>query len=243
METTLSRFEKTLSDMGLQDWLLKCKQEFENFSRDELADLLRDISIALRSTAVVANERRQALEQLRKIALDQDLLKEKTVQKQRIEELRRKIHNAPSDVVKTIKARLDAVELQAKEPQSSFISTQDRIAETARTTKKLEELRLELELRLKEKQMDADLLDRDEQRRARHRAAMFDRDFVATLLGGIILTIVTLSLILSLFIEVNKESLEILKNGFWVLLGFFFGQSIRGTTNQANRQETDDERK
>ena len=67
------------------------------------------------------------------------------VQKQLIDELRRKIQDAPSDVVESIGARLDAVEKQAAEQSASSASPQDRIAETSKTTRTLEDLDQELE--------------------------------------------------------------------------------------------------
>jgi hypothetical protein len=61
------------------------------------------------------------------------------------------------------------------------------------------------------------------ERRRKFYLTFLERESAATLVGAVILLAVTIAFVVYLF--VSKDALQILGNGFLVILGYFFGQS------------------
>lgn len=222
----LTKLEEQLEELGVEDWIKYCKNELSQIDREELADLLRDISVRLRPNSTISESKRSALEQLREMALKQDLLKDKQANLEKIRNLREKIQTAPDDIVKSIIEKLDIVEKEARKDHVGTIPMQDRIAKSAQTKKKIDELGVQFELEIKRKTLEADLADRDQARDAKRFQVFAGKESMANILGGILLILFSIVLIVSMFTETSENSLEIIKNAFMVLLGFFFGQNI-----------------
>ena len=78
-----------------------------------------------------------------------------------------------------------------------------------------------------------------EERRAKTRITYFEkflaRESIATLVGSILLIIITVTLIIAMLNGIVEA--KILENGFLVLLGYFFGQTVSKATNKTEKQE------
>lgn len=114
-------------------------------------------------------------------------------------------------------AQLSGLEKRAKEGE---VIQQERVV-------------LEIEQRKMEMQLEA------EERRAKTRFQYLDRflerESAATILGGIILIILTIALLLAMYSQ--ERAREIVYSGFLILLGYFFGQTAGRATNNRNSTE------
>jgi hypothetical protein len=63
-------------------------------------------------------------------------------------------------------------------------------------------------------------------RRAKVWLSFLEKESASTLIGAVILVLITICLIASLLIG-GKDTLQVLSNGFLVILGYFFGQASR----------------
>lgn len=62
-----------------------------------------------------------------------------------------------------------------------------------------------------------------QERRWRMRKSLLDREPAAVLIGGLLLLLITVTLIIGMF--AHTQTPDILANGFLLILGFFFGQT------------------
>jgi hypothetical protein len=63
--------------------------------------------------------------------------------------------------------------------------------------------------------------------------SFFTREFVAVIVGAILLIIFAAFLMISMYN--NIPTTEVITNGFFVLLGFFFSQTAKGMTSKEGR--------
>jgi hypothetical protein len=91
-------------------------------------------------------------------------------------------------------------------------------------TKESEE-KLKIEQEIAQQQME--LLER----KTKIWQSYLQRESVATIVGGMILITLTVSLIIAMFAGI--ESTEIINNGFLVILGYFFGQAVKSSNKNA----------
>jgi len=69
------------------------------------------------------------------------------------------------------------------------------------------------------------------ERRAKVWLSFLERESVATIVGSFLLVVLTVSIVVAMFID--KTTSEIVKNGFLVLLGYFFGQTVSKATSNS----------
>lgn len=98
----------------------------------------------------------------------------------------------------------------------------DQLEETRKEAQKLSE---DAYLRAEEARLSAEAFER----RSRVWLTFLERESVATVVGSLLLVILTLSIIFAMFAGV--ESTDIVNNGFLVLLGYFFGQTVSKATS------------
>lgn len=97
------------------------------------------------------------------------------------------------------------------------------ITETAKETVAVEQQRQRMQIQLEAEERRA-------KTRLRYLERLLERESVATMLGSILLSIITLTLIIGMF--AGKIETKIIENGFLVLLGYFFGQTTGRSTKQ-----------
>lgn len=212
-------------EMPKSEWEKYYKEEVPKHTSFEIADVLRDISISLRPSSSINEEEKESLDELKKYILDHQLQGEKKSSIEKINKIRRKIKDAPQDIIEPIQSKLDSVE---KEVLSEYnIPIQDKIARISTSEKNIRQIDEEFEIEYKRRMLEEEVADREHQRKAKRFDAFSQKESMANILGSILLMIITASLVASLFIEVNQESLEIVKNAFLLLLGFFFGQGLK----------------
>jgi hypothetical protein len=238
MTTKLSQLESRRKEFTQEKWLEYCDKELKLISRNQLGDVLRDISIECRDSASISEDRKSDLLALRSLALEHELSLENSIQVEKINELKIKIDNAPKDSLLKFQKRLATIEGQRLSYQSAiFSSPQEKILATELQTKSIKELELDLELNrdIRKNQAVADILDKEQERTSRKWISLANKDLVAALVGGFLLIIITVALISTLFItNINSAGLEILKSGFMVLLGFFFGQGLKSQESKSS---------
>lgn len=106
---------------------------------------------------------------------------------------------------------------------------EERVTELKRQTEKLE---LE-ERELRKKDLDATYENssfKKWKQKAKFYKKILSRESLASIVGAILLLIMGGSLTFAMFMEV--ETTDIVKSGFWVILGYFFGQATAKKTDE-----------
>lgn len=96
------------------------------------------------------------------------------------------------------------------------------------------EKRAKLEIELE--QARTELKTRQGKARAQSFQSYLKRDTIATLIGAILLVVLTLVLILAAF--TGHQMPEILNNSFLIILGYFFGQSVANRSVDRSEQDS-----
>jgi len=112
--------------------------------------------------------------------------------------------------------------------QSSEYLQEKRQVENA---ERIEEIRMRR--RLSEAQFELE----QSERRAVIRQRFLERESVATIVGGFLLVLLTCMLIVAMFIGTTVP--EILSNGFFIILGYFFGQTAGRVVGRSSTAPTD----
>lgn len=225
----LKHLREKYKTMPKSGWREYYEQEVPKHSTVEVADVLRDISIALRPSASIESEEKESLNELKKYILDHQLQGERKSSIEEINKIREKIKDAPQDIINPIKLKLDNVEKDVLSEEN--IPVQDKIAKITTSEKSIRKIDEEFEIEYKRRMLEEEVADRKHQRKAKKFDVFSQRDAMANFLGSILLIIITIALIFSLFSDVKQESLEIIKNAFLLLLGFFFGQGLKTSSN------------
>jgi hypothetical protein len=117
-------------------------------------------------------------------------------------------------------------EIDDLEQQAMILKQGVAAQEAAERAAHLEEIRIEGIIR--QGQLDIE--------RAEHRARVWrrflERESVATILGGFLLLCLTASLVVAMFLGTTVP--EIFSNGFFIILGYFFGQTAGRATARAD---------
>ena len=111
----------------------------------------------------------------------------------------------------SLEAKLDELESAAEDAQM--------------LSKEIERVNSEIE----REKLKAELFER----RSRVWLSFIERESVATIIGSLLLVLLSCSLVTAMFIDVEPS--DIINNGFLVLLGYFFGQI---TSRAINRRDT-----
>jgi len=225
-KTLLQALRDNLDNDTKEEWIKYCNQRLKECNKLALADLLRDISIELRPSSIIDEHDRSALEKLKNTLLNVTLQNEQQSNINKIKHLKTKINDAPDDVGKSIQAKLASVEKDALE-DNELAPLQDRIANSEKVEKSIIALKDQFDLEYRRKTLDADMEDRKQERSVKRFQSFAQKESIANLLGGLLLLVFSVVLISSMFISTNKESLEIIKGAFLILLGFFFGQNTK----------------
>jgi hypothetical protein len=100
---------------------------------------------------------------------------------------------------------------------------QDQAKEYVRETRQVEDAARLEEIRVQSRYSEARLEMERRERQAAIRQRFLERESVATIVGGFLLIVLTCTLIVAMFTATTVP--EILSNGFFIILGYFFGQT------------------
>lgn len=130
---------------------------------------------------------------------------------EKIEGLQELVQRIPDDDIR------DQLQSEIKELKETSDQLRRQISEVERAQKEQSEEELdELEALARKTEIF--------ERRSKVWLTFLERESVATIVGSILLVVIVISLLLAMFL--NIETTDIVNNGFLVLLGYFFGQTI-----------------
>jgi hypothetical protein len=224
MESARRFFEVQLSSIGLST------TQIENQSLEELERSLERVDQAIKHPESFGTVKLKATGELKSFAITSGsdfnfevgvlptLLERKELILERLKLLRqdRKIETlrdlvkkvTDSDLQEKLESELDELEAQSRE-----LREQSKQTEEARTQ---EQLRTETELA----RVRQDLFER----RSKVWRSFLERESVATVVGSLLLVVITVAQIVAMFTGV--QTTEIINNGFLLILGYFFGQAV-----------------
>jgi hypothetical protein len=133
---------------------------------------------------------------------------------EKIEGLQALIQKVPDDQIRQ-KLEEEIVELKETSKQLREQINEVKEIQEKKGQEELEELS-ELEIMVQK----TELLER----RSQVWLNFLERESVATIVGSILLVIIVISILVAMFLDI--QTTEIVNNGFLVLLGYFFGQTI-----------------
>jgi hypothetical protein len=123
----------------------------------------------------------------------------------------------------TLKEKLHAELKQLREDSDRYSSERRKLD----ALQDRETVKLQQEAEVHAIQME----ERKAELKIKQRQSWLNRDTVATVIGGAVLVILTVSLLIAMFTGV--ETTEIVNNGFLMLLGYFFAQAARSGNRDA----------
>ncbi|WP_289028945.1 hypothetical protein [uncultured Paraglaciecola sp.] len=222
--TTLSFLLTKLDENDVDSWLSECRDNLSGHTHFQLAEILRDIAIELKSKTSISDVKRDAIERLKEILLAKTLEFERESSLSSIQSLRAKIAQAPEAASVAMRQRLDNLESQVLESDHKSKSIQERLVSSAKAESGLLDLQKEFELESQRKTLEQDIADRVQDRKSRRLDIFSNKDTISNILGGVLLFILAIALVASMWCEPIEGSLEVVKSGFFIILGFFFGQ-------------------
>ena len=152
--------------------------------------------------------------ELKKLVLAQLSSAEQHTQKESFQDLSEKAGTIGGEEFRTkIKKGLDGI-------AKSFEEAGVRSRELASTEHKIEELRV----RFAADQENAKLVMAAQDRHEKYIRSFFERESVATMVGGIIFIVFAVAVVTAMFMPDTKVT-PIIDKGFFALLGYFFGQA------------------
>jgi hypothetical protein len=169
-----------------------------------------------------------------RLTLPQDrrlqLLRMREILLKRIAELKGKETQA------SLKAVMQTVsELPDDETRTLLMQKVEEIEKKAAEKTEIVRESVEVEQARQKMQIQLEAEERRAKTRLRYLERLLERESVATMLGSILLAIISLALIVGMF--VGKIETKIIENGFLVLLGYFFGQTTGRSLKQGSQEE------
>ncbi len=208
----LDRFRETAESSD--EWIEKVKG---TLSEGDRAAALREISIATRPNSNISVEQREAYKKLKPVLLTEILNAERAETERRIGQLRQNLQKIgiPNEKVQQIELELDSIQKLDK----SIPSSEQNIEARRLGNEEINRWMGELEKQIKQEELFAKRVERQ----LNFYKRMTEKESVTTVLGSIILLILTFALVIGKFSNINQDW-KIIENGFLILLGFFFGQ-------------------
>lgn len=191
-------------------------KQIPELSLEDLWKILKNINKSLQRESISPLEKEISLKLKQEILVRIEVLTQQKASRN-INSLRALAEQSDVAVRDKMLVELNALEENAKQGEAA----------------KQQSTELEIEQRKMQMQLDA------EERRVKTRMRYFDRflerESAATILGAIILIILTLALLAAMYTQ--DRAREIVYSGFLILLGYFFGQTAGKAA--ANRNSTD----
>jgi uncharacterized membrane protein len=143
---------------------------------------------------------------------------------QNVESLRDIAEEIPEDEVRVkIESRIEELKRQSED----FIKEAQEVEQARQKEERLSQEQLaRLEMEMKE-------------RRARIWQTFLEKESVATMIGSLLLIILTVCLVIAMFTKI--QSTDILNNAFLLILGYFFGQTVSRRELKSEGKLSDDD--